>query len=118
MSDQERLLDLLQQVEFDRTPLTDIKTISQCDIGIIEGGVANEQNLKVLHEFREHCKVLVSVGDCAINGGVPAMRNMVPLEECYREAFLDGPTVHNPEGRAAADIDPRAARRHGLPLRR
>ncbi len=41
--------------------------------------------------------MLVSVGDCAINGGVPALRNMVPLAECLKEAFLAGPGVDNPE---------------------
>ena len=29
-------------------------------------------------------------------GGIPALRNMVPLQECYEEAYLKGPTVHNP----------------------
>ena len=30
----ERLLELIQVVEFDRTPLTDIKTLGQCDSAI------------------------------------------------------------------------------------
>ena len=33
----------------------------------------------MLREFRKHCDVLVSVGDCAIMGGIPAMRNTIPL---------------------------------------
>ncbi len=100
----ERILELVELVDFDRSPINDIKHISQpVDIGLVEGGCANEENVKVLHEFRSNCKVLISVGDCAINGGVPAMRNMVPLEECYREAFLDGPTVVNPSGKVPDD---------------
>ena len=31
------------------------------------------------------------------------MRNMVPLEECYEEAFLNGPTVVNPSGKIPDD---------------
>ncbi len=31
-------------------------------------------------------------------GGVPALRNMVPLKECLEEAYLNGPTVYNPSG--------------------
>jgi NAD-reducing hydrogenase small subunit len=31
-------------------------------------------------------------------GGIPAMRNMIPLQECMEEAFVGGPTVYNPEG--------------------
>ena len=35
----ERLIELMKLVEFDRSPLTDIKRFSRrCDIGIIEGG--------------------------------------------------------------------------------
>jgi coenzyme F420-reducing hydrogenase gamma subunit len=38
----ERLFTLLEHVEFDRSPLTDIKTVSPgTDIGIIEGGLCN-----------------------------------------------------------------------------
>jgi NAD-reducing hydrogenase small subunit len=71
----ERLLNLLELVEFDRSPLTDIKTIGRCDIGLIEGGLCNAENVQVLREFRAHCKTLVAVGACAINGGLPAQRN-------------------------------------------
>ena len=100
----ERILQLVELVEFDRSPINDIKEIAgPVDIGLVEGGCCNEENLKVLLEFRKHCKVLISVGDCAINGGVPALRNMVPLEECFREAYLDGPTVDNPSGRIPDD---------------
>ena len=100
----ERILELVELVDFDRSPINDIKTITgPVDIGLIEGGCCNEENVKVLEEFRRSCKVLISVGDCAINGGIPAMRNMVPLQECYEEAFLNGPTVVNPSGRIPDD---------------
>ncbi len=92
----ERLLELIEVVEFDRMPLTDIKQIGQCDVGIIEGGVANAENVEVLREFREHCKVLVALGACAINGGIPAMRNQFDLKECLTEAYVDGLGVENP----------------------
>ena len=92
----ERLLDLIEVVEFDRSPLTDIKHIGQCDVGIIEGGVANADNVEVLREFRQHCKVLVALGACAINGGIPAMRNQFELKECLTEAYVDGLGVDNP----------------------
>ena len=100
----ERILELVELVDFDRSPINDIKAITgQVDIGLIEGGCCNEENVKVLEEFRRHCKVLISVGDCAINGGIPAMRNMVSLQECYEEAFLNGPTVVNPSGKIPDD---------------
>ena len=100
----ERILKLVELVEFDRSPINDIKKIDgPVDVGLVEGGCANEENVRVLQEFRKYCRVLISVGDCAINGGIPAMRNMVPLEECYAEAFLGGPTVVNPSGKIPDD---------------
>ena len=92
----ERILELIDVVEFDRTPLTDIKTIGECDVGLIEGGVANAENVEVLRDFRKHCKVLVAIGACAVNGGIPAMRNQFELEDCLKEAYVDGVGVANP----------------------
>jgi len=37
----EHLFELVELIEFDRSPLTDIKEVGPCDIGLIEGGVCN-----------------------------------------------------------------------------
>jgi NAD-reducing hydrogenase small subunit len=93
----ERLLDLMTIARFDRSPLTDIKHCSErVDIGLVEGGLCNAENVHTLREFRRHCNILVAVGACAINGGLPALRNPIPLEECLREAYLDGIGVEQP----------------------
>lgn len=102
----ERILQLIELVDFDRSPVDDIKHISQrCAVGLIEGGCCNEENVHVLHEFRQNCDVLISFGDCATMGGIPAMRNNIPLEECINEAYRDGPTVYNPKGIVPQDSD-------------
>lgn len=95
----ERILDLIELVDFDRSPIDDIKVFHhRCEVGIIEGGCANEENVKVLRDFRRNCDILISMGDCATMGGIPALRNTVPLAECFDEAYLSGPSVYNPEG--------------------
>ncbi len=100
----ERILQLAEIVEFDKSPINDHKDFTQrCTVGLIEGGCANAENVHVLRSFRRNCDVLVSVGDCATCGGIPALRNMVPLRECLEEAYLKGPSVHNPEGRIPDD---------------
>lgn len=100
----ERILELARRVDFDRSPVNDLKRFQgTVDVGLVEGGCCNEDNVRVLREFRDHCRVLVAVGDCAIHGGVPALRNMVPLAECLREAYVDGPSVDNPGGRIPDD---------------
>ncbi len=93
----ERLAGLLERVELDRSPFTDIKHCGPCDIGLIEGGVCNAENVHVLREFRANCKTLVAVGACAINGGVPAMRNYFDLQECLQEVYLTGTGITNPQ---------------------
>ncbi len=84
----ENFLKLAELVEFDRSPLTDIKHCGPCDIGLIEGGVCNAENVHVLREFRANCKTLVALGACAINGGLPAQRNHLALESCLREVYV------------------------------
>lgn len=90
----ERILELAELVEFNKSPINDIKKFTKkCDIGLIEGGVCNSENVHVLKEFRENCKILISVGECAIMGGLPALRNNIPLRECLEEAYINGPSV-------------------------
>lgn len=87
----ERLFELLEHVEFDRSPLTDIKHCGPCDIGLVEGGLCNAENVHVLREFRNNCKVLVAIGACAVTGGLPAQRNHLDIGACLTEVYLTEP---------------------------
>jgi NAD-reducing hydrogenase small subunit len=87
----ERLLPLFDRVTLGRSPLTDRRLTAECDIGLVEGGVANEENVHVLQEFRARSRVLVAVGACAINGGLPAQRNHLPVSEVLGHVYRDGP---------------------------
>ena len=93
----ERLFDLIEHIRFDRSPLTDIKEVGPCEIGLIEGGLCNAENVTVLREFRAHCKLLVAVGACALNGGLPALRNH--LHDVYGEHVPDDPELPLPLNR-------------------
>ncbi len=90
----EALLKLLKKINITRSSLTDVKRIPHhCAIGFIEGGVANSENIETLEHFRENCDIMISVGACAVWGGVPAMRNMVPLKDCLKEAYIESATA-------------------------
>lgn len=97
----ERILELHKLVVFDRSPLTDFKKFTQrCDIGLIEGACCNEENVHVLQDFRRNCDLLIAVGQCAIMGGLPVMRNAImksddPLKDCLDEAYIDGRNIRN-----------------------
>jgi len=90
----DRILELVELVEFDKSPINDIKTFSRpVDVGLLEGGISTQENAEWLMEFRKNCKILIAMGQCATTGGVPALRNTVPLRECLEEAYVNGPTV-------------------------
>ncbi|MBK7859168.1 MAG: NADP oxidoreductase [Archangiaceae bacterium] len=105
----ERLFTLLEKVELDRSPLTDFKQFGPCDLGLVEGGLCNAENVEVLRELRRHCKVLVAVGACAINGGLPAQRNHLDVRECltsvYGRTVPDDPELPLPLDRVHAIND-------------
>jgi len=84
------LLDLIELVSFDKSPLTDKKNFTtRCHLGIIEGGCCNSENVETLRKFRENCDILVALGECSVWGGLPTMRNSIPLSECLDEAYLN-----------------------------
>lgn len=55
--------------------------IPEAVVGIVSGGVANEEHLEVLEVMRKQCKVLIALGTCATHGGIPALVNSWGLKE-------------------------------------
>jgi len=102
----DRILQLAELVEFDRSPINDFKDFQgRCAVGIVEGGCCNEENVETLERFRKNCDTLISIGECAITGGVNSMRNNIALKECLEEAYLKSPGVYNPLNRIPADSE-------------
>jgi NAD-reducing hydrogenase small subunit len=102
----ERIIQITELADLRSTPITDFKTPDEggVDVGILEGGVNNTYNEEVAKRMRSHCKILVALGDCAVFGGVPAMRNFFTIEETLRRAYIEtestdssGMIPHDPE---------------------
>jgi NAD-reducing hydrogenase small subunit len=87
----ERIIKIAELADIRATPITDLKEpdITGVDVGILEGGVNNTSNEEVAHRMRSRCKLLVAFGDCAVFGGVPAMRNFFTIEESLRRAYIE-----------------------------
>jgi NAD-reducing hydrogenase small subunit len=87
----ERIATVVSLVDLRATPITDLKhpDESGVDVGILEGGINNTANEEVAHRMRSRCKVLVALGDCAVFGGVPAMRNFFTIEDSLRRAYVE-----------------------------
>jgi NAD-reducing hydrogenase small subunit len=72
----ERLIELSSRFTLVYSPLVDRKTFpDHVDVTLVEGAVASVDDLKKIRKIREHTRVLVSLGDCALTGNVSAMRN-------------------------------------------
>ena len=87
----ERILKVAELVDIRATPITDLKQPDESGVavGILEGGVNNTSNEEVAHRMRKRCKILVALGDCAVFGGVPAMRNFFEIEDALRRAYVE-----------------------------
>jgi NAD-reducing hydrogenase small subunit len=86
----ERIVELLKLVDLRATPITDLKEPDEdgVDVGILEGGISNTYNEKVAKKMRSRCKILVALGDCAVFGGVPAMRNFTGDQAALERAYV------------------------------
>lgn len=101
----EWLFDLAQVADVVYSPVIDVKEYPEgVDVCLVEGAVANEENLEMILQVRQRTKVVVSFGDCAVTGNVTAMRN--PLggaEPVLKRAYLD-----------PANLRPRLPREPGI----
>lgn len=87
----ERIIKVVELADLRSTPITDLKEPDESgvDVGILEGGISNTYNMEVAEKLRKRSKILVALGDCAVFGGVPAMRNFFTLEETLRRAYIE-----------------------------
>ena len=110
----EFLIELAQKVELVYSPVVDVKEYPEnVDVCLIEGAVCNEDNLEILHKIRARTKVLVSFGDCAVTGNVPAIRNQLGLanaENVLQRAYIEN-AQNNPGVPKADGIVPQLLER-------
>lgn len=87
----ERIAKVLELADLRSSPITDLKhpDESGVDVGVLEGGINNSYNEEVALNMRKHCKILVALGDCAVFGGVPAMRNFFTIEDSLKRAYVE-----------------------------
>ncbi len=100
----EWLFELAKYVEVVYSPIADIKDYPEnVDVCLVEGAIANEDNLELIHKIRDRTKLLISFGDCAVTANVPAMRNMLDgsgavLRRSYLELGDITPQLPNAPG--------------------
>ncbi|MBL4901770.1 MAG: methyl viologen-reducing hydrogenase [Desulfocapsa sp.] len=112
----EALIDVLGLIDFVHIPvLMDHKyygqlgdgkeiEIPEAVVGIVSGGVANEEHLEVLEVMRRQCKILIALGTCATHGGIPGLLNSWGMEKGVENAYTTSTTD---DCQVPADIVPK-----------
>lgn len=96
----EQLLELHAMAELVYGPLVDAKEFPMgVDITLVEGAVANVDNLELLEKIRARTAVLVSLGDCAVTGNVTALRNCGKVSEMLTAVY------HEEAGQAPIGVE-------------
>lgn len=88
----EWLFEVAKHVNVVFSPVgTDVKEYPEnVDVCLVEGGIANEENLELIHKVRKNTKILISFGDCAVTANVPGMRNMLGgAESVLKRSYLE-----------------------------
>ncbi len=86
----ERLIDLAELVDLVYSPIVDTKVYPDyVDIALVEGAVASVDDEAKIKKIRTHSRILVAMGDCAITGNVPSMRNPIGPDAILERAYIE-----------------------------
>ncbi len=61
--------------------------IPKAGVGLISGGVRNEQHLRIAEEMRRQCDIIIAFGTCAAYGGIPALMNLFEDKDLFRRYY-------------------------------
>ena len=90
----ERLLAIAEHVDIVYSPIVDAKVFpDEVDIALVEGAVASVDDELKIKKVRAHSKLLVAMGDCAVAGNVPSMRNPFGPEVILNRAYIENATA-------------------------
>jgi NAD-reducing hydrogenase small subunit len=88
----EWLFELAQQVDVVFSPVaSDVKEYPEgVDVCLVEGAVANADNLELALQVRQRTRLVISFGDCAVTANVPGLRNLwAQVDGGSRQSVLD-----------------------------
>ncbi|MGA3327355.1 MAG: NADP oxidoreductase [Terriglobia bacterium] len=87
----EAIATVAQKADLVYGPLVDAQEFpDDVDVTIVEGAVSNQDDYEKIRHVREHTRLLVALGDCAVNSNVPAMRNSIPVKKLLERIYVQG----------------------------
>src|SRR5690242_2313779 len=85
------IISLGRKIDLVYGPLVDAQEFPEdVDVTLVEGAVSSQDDLNKIQKIRQRTKILISLGDCAVNGNVPAMRNSIPVSKLLQRVYVDG----------------------------
>jgi NAD-reducing hydrogenase small subunit len=87
----EAILVVSKKVDMVYGPLVDAQEFPKgVDVTLIEGAVSSQHDLEKVRTVRQRSKLVVALGDCAVTGNVPAMRNPHPARKMLERIYVEG----------------------------
>lgn len=85
------IISLSRKIDLVYGPLVDAQEFpEEVDVTLVEGAVSSQDDLNKIQKIRQRTNILISMGDCAVTGNVPAMRNSVPVQKLLQRIYVDG----------------------------
>jgi NAD-reducing hydrogenase small subunit len=88
------IIALAQKIDVVYGPLVDAQEFPDgVDVTLVEGAISSQEDLHKIHDIRQKSRLLIALGDCAVTGNVPAMRNSVAVSRLLHRVFVEGATT-------------------------
>ena len=86
----EKIIELASMIEMVYSPVVDMKEFpADVDVCLVEGAASSNEDIHKLKIIRKNTRCVVALGDCAVTGNVPSMRNMFSTEEILNRAYVE-----------------------------
>jgi NAD-reducing hydrogenase small subunit len=84
------IISLARKIDIVYGPLVDAQEFPEdVDVTLVEGAVSSQDDVVKLQKIRQRTQLLVSLGDCAVTGNVPAMRNSIPVSKLLQSIYVE-----------------------------
>lgn len=85
------IISLGRKIDLVYGPLVDAQEFpDDVDVTLVEGAVSSQDDLSRIQKIRQRTNILISMGDCAVTGNVPAMRNSIPVQKLLQRIYVEG----------------------------
>ena len=87
----EAIVNVAKKADVVYGPLVDAQEFPKgVEVTVVEGAVSSQDDVEKIQLIRKRSKLVVSLGDCAVSGNVPAMRNQVPAKKLLERIYVEG----------------------------